>query len=767
MDGTGVNGLPPSLNTPLVTLYSYDPLDNLTLVQQGVQQRRFIYDGLGRLTGQTTPEGGTVNFTYTDFSAVATRTDARGVITSYAYDGLNRLTQVSYNVGASGVPATPGVTFSYDAGGAAANALGRLTSMTDGVGGEGYQYDALGRVTALTKTISGASYPLSYQYNLASALTSITYPSGRVVQQSFDPIGRLSQITSAGTNYLSNIAYNAAFEPTAMTYGNGVQGSMGYNARLQLATLAYSSGATTLFSLAYNYGTGNNGQIQSISDNMDGTRTTTYTYDAWARLKMASNTQWTVTETYDRYGNRKSQSAPVFNSVTVDPSTNRFLDPAYSYDAAGNMTADGLNTLTYDAENHIVSNTQVGATSSYTYDGNSLRVKKISGGTTTVYIFSGTKVLAEYVNGAAPAAPTREYIYSGSALLAKIEGGTTQYFHQDHLSNRVVTDSTGTVVEQKGHYPFGEAWYEGATPNKLKFTSYERDTESGNDYALARFYVNRLGRFSSPDPIAGSVADPQSLNRYAYVRNDPVNMVDLNGLTFLGTATQLSHVTLYFSVTVYARIDPTWSGLWSSLTGGHVGKRPQDDPHGPIGRGFGDGLLARVVGQVCSTIPEGRTSSLSGTVGFLQGHTGSAGELINYNTGQRSLFVAGGNFAGLNSIATGSVNGGFVYNLGTNNSNYAGGFNNYYASVAIKRPFAVQGYYSSSTSNNVREGGAGLGASLVPRLPIEGGVSHTNFTVVPAGTVVDSHAGPASIAATLLDSALIALRAVCNAAKQQ
>ncbi len=421
------------------------------------------------------------------------------------------------------------MNFYYDEGGAAANALGRLTSMTDGVGGESYQYDALGRVTALTKTISGASYPLSYQYNLASALTSITYPSGRVVQQSYDPIGRLSQITSAGTNYLSNLAYNAAFQPTAMTYGNGVQGSFGYNVRLQLATLAYSSGATTLFSLAYNYGTGNNGQIQSISDNMDGTRTTTYTYDAWARLKTASNTQWTVTESYDRYGNRKSQSAPVFNSVTVDPNTNRFLDPSYSYDAAGNMTTDGLNTLVYDAENRVVSSTQTGATSSYTYDGNSLRVKKVSGGTTTVYIFSGTKVLAEYVNGAAPAAPTREYIYSGSALLAKIEGGTTQYFHQDHLSNRVVTDSTGAVVEQKGHYPFGEAWYEGATPNKLKFTSYERDSESGNDYAMMRYHVNRLGRFSSPDPLGGSVINPQSLNRYAYTANDPVNLIDPSG----------------------------------------------------------------------------------------------------------------------------------------------------------------------------------------------------------------------------------------------
>ncbi|MCL4524563.1 MAG: hypothetical protein M1453_10455 [Acidobacteria bacterium] len=84
-----------------------------------------------------------------------------------------------------------------------------------------------------------------------------------------------------------------------------------------------------------------------------------------------------------------------------------------------------------------------------------------------------------------------------------------------------------------GTIPYGENWYETGGANKLKFTSYERDTgvnESGNDYALMRYHVNHLGRFNSPDPIAGSVADPQSFNRYAYTLNDPVNLVDPLGL---------------------------------------------------------------------------------------------------------------------------------------------------------------------------------------------------------------------------------------------
>ncbi len=171
----------------------------------------------------------------------------------------------------------------------------------------------------------------------------------------------------------------------------------------------------------------------------------------------------------------------------------------------------------------------------YVYDGNGLRVKKClpncsSPTSSTVYTFSGSKVIAEYDNGAAPSSPSREYIYSGGALLAKIEGSTTNYFHPEHLSNRLITDASGNVVGQRGHFPFGETWYETGTTTKLKFTTYERDGESGNDFAMARYDMSRLGRFASPDPLSGSTADPQSLNRYSHALNDPINLADPSGM---------------------------------------------------------------------------------------------------------------------------------------------------------------------------------------------------------------------------------------------
>jgi len=349
-------------------------------------------------------------------------------------------------------------------------------------------------------------------------------------------------------------AYNSAGQVTGFRYNNDATftAAFGYSAdRLQLTSLTYTKSSQKLLELTYAYGASgsNNGQITGITDTSDQTltpgaagRSVTYTYDALHRLKTAVTTgstqypQWGLEWIYDRYGNRDEQkvtarTAPPHNPA-IDPATNRIVEDAnHTYDQNGNMTKDGVNTLAYDAANRVIS--AAGAT--YTYDGGPLRVKKVSGATTTVYVFSGTKVIAEYENGAAVGSPTREYIYSGSQLLAKIEGGVTTYSHPDHLSPRVMTNTSGGTITHSGHYPFGENWYETAS-NKLKFTSYDRDIasgESGIDYAIFRSHIPRLGRFSAPDPLAGSIGNPQSLNRYAYTANDSINFVDPLGLTMI------------------------------------------------------------------------------------------------------------------------------------------------------------------------------------------------------------------------------------------
>ncbi len=536
------------------TSYVYNVLDALTTVTQGLQTRTYNYDAMGRLTSSATPEAGTATSQYNNSSHVTQRTDARGVITTYSYDtSSNWLTGISYNVGTTGVPLTPSVTLSYGSN-ATQNNNGRLFSMTDGIGSETYSYDSRGRVTQVAKTINGTTYNTSYAYNSAGELTSITYPSGRVAQPNYDAIGRLCAVGASGatcttgTNYVSGFGYNTAQQVTGFNYGNGVVASLGYSPdRLQLTSLSHTKNPATLLSLAYGYsqGGGNNGQITSITDNtgtQEAGRSVTYAYDALYRLSSAVTTgsttypKWGLSWSFDRYGNRLNQTQTYGMTPTnflsfANPGgaqTNR--PDNMCFDANGNLLAETAPpcpspTYVYDAENRLVNY----SSAAYSYDGNGLRVKKVSGGTTTVYIFSRGKVIAEYDNGAAVGSPSREYIYSGGAVVAKIEGGVTTYFHPDRLSNRLLTDSSGNLIGQRGHYPFGETWYETGTTTKLKFTTYERDSESTNDFAMARYNVNRFGRFSSVDAASGSAGSPQSLNRYAYVANDPVNLADHSG----------------------------------------------------------------------------------------------------------------------------------------------------------------------------------------------------------------------------------------------
>jgi len=201
------------------------------------------------------------------------------------------------------------------------------------------------------------------------------------------------------------------------------------------------------------------------------------------------------------------------------------------------MQYDGYNNLSFDAENCLTSISNSVNAATYTCDAGGIRVKKaIQGGTNTAYVFAGQTDIAEYdytTGNPSPSSPSREYIYADGFLTATIQGSTIIYHHSDQLSVRVTSDVNGNKIGEQGHYPYGEAWYTANTTTKFIFSSYERDAESGNDYAMARYYINRFARFCSADPLMGNPGDPQSWNRYAYVRNDPINAVDPSGQSVL------------------------------------------------------------------------------------------------------------------------------------------------------------------------------------------------------------------------------------------
>ena len=111
-------------------------------------------------------------------------------------------------------------------------------------------------------------------------------------------------------------------------------------------------------------------------------------------------------------------------------------------------------------------------------------------------------------------------------------GGAVNYYVADHLgSSRIVTNASGTVLDDSDFYPFGgERSYSSGSGNNYKFTGKERDAESGLDDFAARFYTSNYGRFLSADDSKYiNPADPQTLNLYSYVANNPLNAVDPTG----------------------------------------------------------------------------------------------------------------------------------------------------------------------------------------------------------------------------------------------
>lgn len=456
-DGSGNLGSAASPTQP--TSYTYNALGSLTQVSQGAQTRTFNYSSLARLTSATNPESGTISYQYDNNGNLTSKTDARSITTTINYDALNRVTSKTYS------DTTPAVNYYYDnqtlPSGAPSyshgTSIGRLLAVTYSGGSQGnyYAYDALGRVTVKYQRISTTNYQVQASYNLAGAMTSETYPSGRMVNYGYDAAGRLSTFTGTlgdglTRTYASVTQYNPVGQKERESYGTGTNGmttplylKLHYNHRSQMVDLRLGSvndewnwnrGA-----LIFYYGTNavsfwnpfwddadNNGNVRRalnyVPTVVDGSGNITsyvipelqdYTYDSLNRIGSVTEAQqnaagtWTFnvdsqTFGYDRYGNRGITAATggvnAYNP-TYAASSNRIN--GLTYDTAGNIQSYNGYTMSYDAENRMVSASGAGGSGSYVYDGDGKRVKRITSGQEWWYIYGlGGEMLAEYLSTA-------------------------------------------------------------------------------------------------------------------------------------------------------------------------------------------------------------------------------------------------------------------------------------------------------------------------------------------------------------------------------
>jgi RHS repeat-associated protein len=218
--------------------------------------------------------------------------------------------------------------------------------------------------------------------------------------------------------------------------------------------------------------------------------------------------------------------------------TARSNGDTFSYDANGNMiqrVQDGVTwTQVFDAENRLVSVSNGTTTTTYVYDGSGGRLKRIVNDgttvTTTLYV-AGMEI--EKVGGA----ETKRTVYYPSGGAFRVIGGSNAglyYRHGDHLgSTSVLSDAIGMKVAGSDvvYAPFGEARSgEQSALTDFGYTGQRRDAGAGGlMYYGARYYLPGIQHFISADTIVPEPANPQAFNRYSYVLNRPISMVDPSG----------------------------------------------------------------------------------------------------------------------------------------------------------------------------------------------------------------------------------------------
>ncbi len=427
-------------------------------------------------------------------------------------------------------------TYDYrDGGVAVANSSFEAGSSTNAVGWNqttyAYRDGARAKAGAYSMKLGGYSTTVatlsnyakvrgSTHYRLSGWIYISSYGSGNVYLDLNDGNGEGQNFTDlnlqANTGTVGSWQYvTGTFDTAASTAGVKVRcvKDGGYT------TTAYFDGIEIREESA-DFGTPQNGMIQAIQDQVNPNYSETYHYDELYRLDSAETSVWSLSWVYDRYGNRLSQSGSggvPTETLTISTTTNRVS--GWTYDAAGNVTNDGTHTYAYDAENRLIS-VDAGVTATYAYGPNGERVWKIAGGVTTYYYWG----IGEKVSGSW----TKFFVSGLGGKLVEYSSSTTKFFVTNHLGSVAARmDVSGTLSETYRYLPFGELFAGSATTHE--FTGKERDQESGLDYFGARYLASNHGRWMSVDPVFRKAHDPQSLNRYAYSRNDPIGKYDPNG----------------------------------------------------------------------------------------------------------------------------------------------------------------------------------------------------------------------------------------------
>jgi RHS repeat-associated protein len=571
VEGRVVTSAQVSSTGDVTTTFVYGDFNELRTVTDPTTKNvtTMEYDQLGRRTGLTDPDTGTSTSHYNGFGEL-TRVEVRSIdgtpgpsSTRYYHDALGRLLATENADGTT--------KFTWDT---SPNGVGQLASQSSPDGTrEAFAYDALGQLVKQAWDVPRAplpaeSFEVGLEYDASGRLSTLTYPEvpGRParfkVQQSYVN-GYLKQIgpyvpsgQPTPTPFWSVDARNADDRLVAGTAGNGVTESRTYEpATGRLATILAGSNASPIPALSLAYAYWPDGAVKSRVDSAR-KRSETFEYDdglsrltGW-HLTHAGATQ-DVSYHYDPIGNldqimtnhvvtetnTADPTRPHALATTVQPGVTR----AFMYDARGRQTSTPDRQVLFTERNLPKAITTAEGTTTFLYDTTGQRVKK-----RTANGESETVSLGGLYERRRAGATIQHifYVHGTEGHLAQITYDETTkaesraYVHPDALGSASAITDDNKVVTRFDHEPFGKRiepsgkdFTGGFTGVALGFTGQRMDDDLGLVNLTGRIYDPTQRRFLSPDPFVPRPLNAQSYNRFSYVYNDPLNLIDPSGFT--------------------------------------------------------------------------------------------------------------------------------------------------------------------------------------------------------------------------------------------
>jgi RHS repeat-associated protein len=440
---------------------------------------------------------------------------------SLKYDVLNRAIEIKYQNDTH--------IFEYDPN-------GNCTETQDNQGINVYHYDDSNRLKSVQ---FGNCHPIFYYYNNQDQVVQIVYPNEWIINYEYDQAGHLT--TVAAPNGTTRYVYDSQNDLLVKTIlPNGITTEYKYDACKRITHVEHKDAeGLSIVSYQYAFDPANNCILlkETVLGNTE--TLTQFEYDKLNRLIYSKKSTGEFQKySYDSFGNRLREEN-LYGTKTFEYNKKNQLikceDINFHYDARGNLvqktSPEGSCQYVYDENNNLIEFKNDNYHVIYAYDASKNRISKSVNGE-----------LKRYINDLHSSLPqvlletdkdyniTTAYVY-GHFRLSRTDLNQNNYYIYNY-PGRSVTALINSNQKPSALYEysdFGKPLSEITQSNSFLYNGEAYEEESGLIYLRNRYYDPEAGRFISPDTILGNTLNPQSLNPYVYVSNNPVNLIDLDG----------------------------------------------------------------------------------------------------------------------------------------------------------------------------------------------------------------------------------------------